>query len=397
MSLLVSLTIGASALLLGLLALVLLIEVLAAIVRRPSNLVTSRPGHRPRVAVLIPAHNESTCIVPTLDDVRQQLSPGDRLLVVADNCTDDTASVAAQAGAHVVCRNDTSRLGKGYALDFGIRHLQSDPPEVLVIIDADCRVAPGSIERLSTTASELKRPVQSKNLMLAPKNSPPEKRVAEFTWRIKNLIRPLGLSNLGLPCQMLGTGMAFPWTLTREVTFARGTLAEDVEIGLELARQRHPALFCPSAMVTSDFPSTREGTNSQRRRWEGGHLNIIKTAPRLIIKGVTSGDKNLLSLAVDICVPPLSLLAIAILLVTSAAVLLAICTLYTAPLAICAADLLVLLAALSLSWWVYGRDVIPAKHLYRLGAFFLSKFPIYLDLLVRRTSTQWTRTRRGGP
>src|SRR6185437_15828092 len=109
MSLLVSLTIGASALLLGLLALVLLIEVLAAIVRRPSDLVTSRPGHRPRVAVLIPAHNESTCIVPTLDDVRQQLSPGDRLLVVADNCTDDTASVAAQAGAHVVCRNDTSR------------------------------------------------------------------------------------------------------------------------------------------------------------------------------------------------------------------------------------------------------------------------------------------------
>ena len=150
-------------------------------------------------------------------------------------------------------------------------------------------------------------------------------------------------------------------------------------------------------MVTSNFPSTLEGTSSQRRRWEGGHLAIIKTAPSLILTAVTSADKNLLSLAVDICIPPLSLLIVAIWLVTFAAVLLTIWTPYTTPLAICAGDLLILLAGLSLSWWICGRDVIPAKHLYRLVAFFVSKLPLYLDLLVRRTSTQWTRTKRDGP
>ena len=54
---------------------------------------------RPRLAVLIPAHNESSSLLPTLASVRAQLMPGDRLLVVADNCDDDTAHVAETAGA----------------------------------------------------------------------------------------------------------------------------------------------------------------------------------------------------------------------------------------------------------------------------------------------------------
>src|ERR1700683_5764217 len=83
----------------------------------------------PRVAVIVPAHNESAGIRVALDSVMPQLMPGDRLVVVADNCTDDTAQVAAAAGAEVVERHDTSRRGKGCALDFGVRYLQLDPPE----------------------------------------------------------------------------------------------------------------------------------------------------------------------------------------------------------------------------------------------------------------------------
>ncbi|MFX5972557.1 glycosyltransferase, partial [Acinetobacter baumannii] len=78
---------------------------------------------RSRVAILVPAHNESEGLRPTLIEINSQLGSGDRLVVVADNCTDDTATIAAAAGADVVVRHDLSRIGKGFALDAGVRHL----------------------------------------------------------------------------------------------------------------------------------------------------------------------------------------------------------------------------------------------------------------------------------
>src|SRR5258708_35402923 len=49
------------------------------------------------VAVVIPAHNESDWIIPTIEDIKAQLRKGDQLLAVANNCTDDTAARAAVA------------------------------------------------------------------------------------------------------------------------------------------------------------------------------------------------------------------------------------------------------------------------------------------------------------
>src|SRR5262249_14964254 len=124
---------------------VLCIEIIAAIILPERHLATCfGHGVRPRLAVLVPAHNESRGLLPTLSDIRSQLLPHDRLLVVADNCTDDTADVARAEGAEVIERHDLSRLGKGYALDYGLRHLSFDPPEIVIAIDADCRVEPGT-------------------------------------------------------------------------------------------------------------------------------------------------------------------------------------------------------------------------------------------------------------
>src|SRR5262245_56077892 len=57
----------------------------------------SNASFRRRIAVLVPAHNESTGLLQTLADIQTQILPGDRLLVVADNCVDDTAAVASAA------------------------------------------------------------------------------------------------------------------------------------------------------------------------------------------------------------------------------------------------------------------------------------------------------------
>ena len=289
---------------------VFFIEVVAAIaLPQRDHPVPPSNRSRQRVAVLVPAHNESTGILPTLADIKAQMRAGDRLLVVADNCTDDTAAVAAAAGAEVVDRNEPERKGKGYALAWGLRHLGSDPPEIVIIIDADCRLAEGVIDRLAAACAATHRPVQALDLMTAPNGSPINFRVAEFAWRVKNWVRPLGLRALGLPCQLMGTGMAFPWDVIRSADLASGSIVEDLKLGLDLALAGNPPIFCPFPGVTSDFPMTVEGAQSQRLRWEQGHIwTIVTIVPRLIFLAIVRADLNLLALALDAAVPPLSLL-----------------------------------------------------------------------------------------
>src|SRR3979411_456861 len=118
---------------------VFFIEIIAAL-----NLVNEKPvkASNPeaprRVAVIVPAHNESAGILPTIQDIRPQLNAGDRLIVVADNCSDDTAAVAAAAGAEVIARDDLEKIGKGYALGWGISHLSTDAPDFAVFIYGAC-------------------------------------------------------------------------------------------------------------------------------------------------------------------------------------------------------------------------------------------------------------------
>ena len=104
------------------------------------DLIQDEPHPRGRLAVLVPAHNELVGLRPTLADLKRQLRSDDRLLVVADNCDDDTATVATSLGAEVTVRTDPTKIGKGYALDWGLNHLAKDAPDLVIIVDADCRV-----------------------------------------------------------------------------------------------------------------------------------------------------------------------------------------------------------------------------------------------------------------
>ncbi|MCA9260330.1 MAG: glycosyltransferase, partial [Planctomycetales bacterium] len=99
-------------------------------------------AHRPQIAVLIPAHNEEQAIGDTVRSVAAQLEEVDRLIVIADNCTDATAACARAAGAEVWERQDDLRRGKGYAILFAHERLREQPPEVVVSVDADCQPEP---------------------------------------------------------------------------------------------------------------------------------------------------------------------------------------------------------------------------------------------------------------
>lgn len=351
---------------------------------------------RPRLAVLIPAHNESTGLLPTLASVQAQLMPGDRLLVVADNCDDDTAHVAEEAGAEVLQRFDATRRGKGFALDYGVRYLGSgdEPPEVVVVVDADCLLGKGSLSTLACAAKRSQRPVQALYLMSSPDGAGIRTRIAEFAWTIKNLARPLGWKRLGLPCQLMGTGMAFPWPLIRDAALASGHIVEDLKLGLDFAAEHQAPMFCPEVEVTSYFPLNRDGVESQRTRWEHGHLGmLLQHGPQLLWQGLRSGNLGLFVLALDLCVPPLALLT----LLCAGWALLGVCgVLLTGefwPWAIAPLLLLLLGSCVLLGWGRFARGVLTLYDLVHIPLYALMKIPLYLKFMVRR-QVEWVRSQR---
>jgi cellulose synthase/poly-beta-1,6-N-acetylglucosamine synthase-like glycosyltransferase len=348
----------------------------------------------PRVAVLIPAHNEAEGIVATLRSILPQLEMHDRLLVVADNCTDSTARIAADAGAVVIERTDVARRGKGYALDFGIRYLASVPPEVVIVVDADCLVANGGIDRLARVCGESQRPVQALYQMYAPLHATLQMRISEFAWMMKNWIRPLGNERLSLPCQLMGTGMALPWALISNASLAHAELVEDMKLGIDLAIAGHPPMFCPEVHVTSQFPETAEAVSVQRTRWEHGHMGmILREAPRLLMRSLTSRDMRLLGLALDLAVPPLALLVLLTMVVFILALTLSWMGLSAFPFILVFIALGLLVMSVLIAWLGWGRRILSIGAFFLIPIYVLSKIPLYFKFWARRQK-EWVRTER---
>ncbi|SFR72409.1 Glycosyltransferase, catalytic subunit of cellulose synthase and poly-beta-1,6-N-acetylglucosamine synthase [Mitsuaria sp. PDC51] len=377
-------------------ALLLLVQIVLALRQPPPLPAQPRPA---RIAVLIPAHNEGHGVRATIMQTLSQLGPDDRVLVVADNCNDDTAAQARLVGAEVVERHDAERRGKGYALDFGVRHLEmlaqheGHSPDVVLVLDADCVLSPGLIPRVAGLAQAHGRPVQASYLMYAP--TPGLKaRVAEFAMRVKNLARSRGMFRLGLPCQLLGTGMAFPWAVALRAPLASGHLAEDMQLGVRLARDGTPPLFCEDVLVTSVFAASQEGERSQRTRWEHGHLSLlVGEGPKLLWEALRRGRLAQAMLVMDMLVPPLALLAGLLVVATLAQAIWALLTGWVAGLVLALLGVAALLVAIVAARHRFAAELIGLGELLKAPVYVLAKLPIYLSFVVRR-QTEWVRTKR---
>jgi cellulose synthase/poly-beta-1,6-N-acetylglucosamine synthase-like glycosyltransferase len=377
-------------------AAVLFLEIVAAIfLPERSYSIGSSEREYGRVAVVVPAHNESTGLLNTLLDLRVQLNTHDRLLVVADNCSDDTAAVGRRAGAEVIERDEPDRRGKGFALAYAINYLKADPPDFVIFADADCRVERDVIHTLASICAQTNRPIQSFSSMIAPSNSPLNTHVAEFAWRVKNYIRPRGLSALGLPCQLMGCGMAFPWEIVCNANLASASIVEDLKLGIDLALAGHPATFCSCAAMVSEFPTTPEGLQSQRARWEKGHINIIVAAwPRLMLAAIANRNLQLLGLALDLAIPPLSLLgmlSVGVLTITALANYLGA---PSAGMFIALGAFLALVGSVFLAWLRYGWSILPPSSLISILPYIARKFSLYRSIIFGTSSSGWIRTDR---
>lgn len=374
-------------------ALVYALETLLASTKRDHGGPASRPEGL-RVAILLPAHNEATGIAASIRSVREQMHATDQVLVVADNCTDDTAQVARAAGATVLERHNDTLRGKGYALDHGISHLKTSPPDMVIMLDADSVLHPGGLDELIAACQAHGAPIQSRYLMLAPQGASLKTRIAAFAWLVKNHVRPLGAQVMGWPCLLTGSGMAFPWPVIQNAPLASGHLVEDMQLGLDLAVAGHAPVFCERALVTSEFPSSDEGLSSQRTRWEHGHLGTIQSQlPRLLAQAVRQRRTGLLGLALDLSVPPLSSLILLTLALAAASLGFAALTGLWWATATPMMALLLLGAGTTSAWYRHGQGTLTPQEMLSIGSYVVHKLPVYLNFFTKR-QVAWIRTRR---
>jgi cellulose synthase/poly-beta-1,6-N-acetylglucosamine synthase-like glycosyltransferase len=351
---------------------------------------------RPSAAFLVPAHNEALGIRATLESLLVQMSSGDRVVVVADNCSDETANIARECRAEVIERSDLMKRGKGYALQAGLAHLEAgQPPAFVVVVDADCRLQPGCLDALVAQAAATDGPAQACYLMTAPAAPRAVDVVSALAVLVKNRVRPLAMGRLGFPCLITGSGSAFPWAALGAQSFDGANIVEDMQLGVDLALAGSPASYCDEAVLLAALPDRPAAFVSQRRRWEHGHLRTLTSqVPRLGLAFLKTGRLGLAAMLLDLAVPPLSLLVainLAFVMVGGVAGSLGA---GWAPAATSALALGLLAGSVGLAWWRFARDWMPFRFLLSVPVYVLTKLPLYASFLFRRESA-WVRTARG--
>jgi len=352
-------------------------------------------GERKPVTILIPAHNESYIIKETLSQLMLHTLPCDRVVVVADNCDDNTAEIAERFDVQVIIRKSEQNRGKGFALDYGIRHIESDPKEIIIILDADCNVEQNAIDQMAIAADLHNSPIQSLYLMQTTEQSSFSQKIAQFAFLIKNQIRPLGLKKLNLPCQLMGTGMAFPWKLIQRADLANGNIVEDMKLGVDFILSGNKTIFIPSAKITSQFPTDILAQLTQRTRWEHGHLDTIKThVPTLIKHAVKSKSLKCFLFALDLAIPPITLLFTLIIGITTLLLSVSIISSDYIYFKLSSVFFITLTFCILASWFISGKEIITIRDCKNIPKYILNKLKIYINFFNNK-QVSWVKTKRG--
>jgi cellulose synthase/poly-beta-1,6-N-acetylglucosamine synthase-like glycosyltransferase len=324
------------------------------------------------------------------------MGPLDRLLVVADNCTDDTADVARSLGAETIERFNDNLRGKGYALAFGVDHLRTCPPDVVAIIDADCLLSENALQQLSTESHATGHPIQMLYLMTTKgMHSALRFRFIQFAMLMKNKVRPLGSFVLGRACHLMGSGMAFPWNIISTSNLATGHIAEDMKLGMELSLQGTAPRFLSSAYIYSPFMEDNTVIIGQKSRWEHGHMAVMaEELPQLLWQAIRRRRASLIVLAMDLMIPPVAFYFIMLIscLITSS-----LAAYYFDSFVPMAIVFMIGFFSLSISvfvgWFFYGRHLLSARELLSSPLYALWKIPVYIAFFMKKRSS-WIRTNR---
>ncbi|HWR01739.1 MAG TPA: glycosyltransferase [Chlorobaculum sp.] len=350
-----------------------------------------------KICVLIPAHNEEEGIRRTIRSVHACDYPPGRveINVIADNCDDRTAEAALSEGAFVAERTDTSRRGKGQALDWFLKECRDRyrDSEVITIIDADVTPDRNYLREISDSFCQPGTlVVQAYNGVSNPQAGW-RPGLIDAAFNVFNHLRMAGSCRLSGTCVLKGNGMAFSTSLLERTGWPCHSIVEDMEFSLRLLQEDISVHYNPDAVIRSEMVTSGKNASSQRSRWEGGRFTLVRNmaAPLLKLFMRTGRIRYLVALA-ELATPPLSMLVILFVLGTAASILL-----LKGP-----------WLPVTISWWgilvlyvVSGQiqRKAPLSTWMVLAAapfYILWKIPLYAAMLIRKKSSAWVRTTREG-
>ena len=380
--LVVLLPIAATSIYLGLLALLALLPA-----RAP------RAGARTRrFAIVVPAHNEEAALPALLASIAVLDYPAHlvRTLVIADNCDDATADVAHRCGADAIERMDPERRGKGYALAYGLTHL-SGAWDAVVFADADCVVSANLLAAFDAHITAGARAVQAYYTM-APPAASPTRLARALALELVHRVRPQARRWFGGSAGLKGSGMCFTRDAIAKVGWTATGLAEDAEQHVALLMNGMRVAFVPEATVVGAMPSALSDASTQHRRWEAGRLRAARAAAiPLLRSGVRQRAIAPVDAAIDLLIPPVSLLGAALPVLLGAACVSGA----TVPIALAVA------AVVSFTMYVAAGVVMLrpgaaelARGVGAIPAYVLWKLIVYVRAMTTRGQA-WERTPRG--
>ena len=347
-----------------------------------------------RFCVLVPAHDEEAVLGRLLSSIQQTLYPRDLLhvVVIADNCGDRTAQVAAEKGATVLRRYDTTRQGKGWALRWALGELdeRSRDCDAFVLLDADCDVSRNFFAVLNDYFCAGSTVVQAYYTVLPMSLSRAESlRVASLA--LVHYLRPAAKMAIGASCGLKGTGMGFRRELIEQFGWPSVGLAEDVEFHLDLVERGHRVRFAPAAVVRGEMPASLRRADSQNERWEAGRLATLRgLALPLLFRGLRTGDIASFDAGLEQLVPPLSLPVLIAALCLPAGMLLSL-----PPVWMLSAALLAIIAVhIASGLMLAGVPLRTYRSLVAAPAYAAWKSALYVRVLCSGGKRQWVRTVR---
>jgi cellulose synthase/poly-beta-1,6-N-acetylglucosamine synthase-like glycosyltransferase len=377
----------------GLACLYLLISTLLSAALR----VPARSSRRLQFDVIVPAHNEAAVIERTVASLKMIEWPADRfrVWVVADNCSDSTASLARTAGAQVWERHDTSLRGKGYALQYAFgASLGEGWANAVVVVDADAEVSVNLLEAFAARIETGAHAVQAHYGVLNPMASW-RTRLITIAKASFHIVRSRARERIKVSCGIRGNGWCVTHELLKTVPYAAFSLTEDLEYGIDIGIAGYRVAYADEAHSDADMASGEQVARQQRQRWEGGRFQLIreKTLP-LLAATLRQRSAICFDLALDLLVLPLSYVALNVVALIAAAGVMSIWQpAFHGWLKLSAAFAVCLVLYVLRGWQLSGVGAQGLLDLARAPGFLVWKVVLMLN---PNKSREWVRTDREG-
>ena len=231
-----------------------------------------------RFMAIIPAHNEEAVVGNLIESLKNQTYNKELydIYVIADNCTDNTAKVAKEAGAIVYERFDSTKKTKGYALNWFLQQkIEEDAPyDAFFIFDADNIVDKNFIKNMNKKLCQGEDVVQGYRDIKNPTDSWITAGYAIFYWTLHRFYH-LARYNIGLSPLLNGTGFMVRFDVVKPQGWDTKTLTEDIEFSLKRIIKGKKLGWATDAICYDEQPVGFVQSWSQRSRWTVGHIQCI--------------------------------------------------------------------------------------------------------------------------